>query len=110
MMILHEIVRALERIEERQREILERLDRDKERKAREENWGPRKAEWLCGDAPAISDARSATDGHAVLRTSDGASEPCCLRQGEGCRVREDEWLQSGIDNIMAFQAGKRKEE
>ncbi|MGM9608251.1 MAG: hypothetical protein ACI3XJ_12175 [Oscillospiraceae bacterium] len=57
MMILHEIVRALERVEERQREILERLDQSREGKA-----------------------------------------------------REDEWLQSGIDNIMAFQAGKRKEE
>ena len=90
-MILHEIVRALERIEERQREILERLDQ--EGKGREENGGPRKAEGLCGE-----------------RTSDGASETCRLRQGEGCKVREDDWLQSGIDNILAYQAGKRKEE
>lgn len=54
-MILHEIVRALERIEERQREILERLD----------------------------------------------------QEGKG---RGDEWIQSGIDNILAYEAGKRKEE
>lgn len=56
-MILREIVRALERIEERQREILERLDQSREGKA-----------------------------------------------------RKDEWLQNGIDNILAYQAGKRKEE
>lgn len=55
-MFFHQITQALERMEERQREILERLDRREGGKA-------------CGD----------------------------------------EWLQNGIDNILAYEAGKRKE-
>lgn len=55
-MILHEIVRALERVEEAQREIL-----------------------------------------ALLETREAPA-------------RDDKWLQNGIDNIMAYEAGKRKEE
>lgn len=57
-MFFHEIILALERVEERQKAILERLK---------------------------------------------------ALEGEGCKVRGDEWLQSGIDSILGYQAGKRKE-
>ncbi|MGN1004304.1 MAG: hypothetical protein ACI4O5_05640 [Oscillospiraceae bacterium] len=61
-MFLHKIVRMLERMEENQRLILERLT-----------------------APE-SKSGEKTEGNA------------------------DEWIQNGIDNILAYQAGKRKEE
>ena len=84
------MVLALERIERRQRLILEKLGELETH----ENRGPRKAEWLCGE-----------------RTSGDVSEPCCMRQGEGYKAREDEgsqWVQKGIDNILAYQVGKKK--
>lgn len=56
-MFLREIVQALERVEERQKAILEHL------KALESE----------------------------------------------CVGKDDKWLQSGIDNILAYEAGKRKE-
>ena len=88
------IVLALERIERRQRLILEKLKAMENRTEQErENRGPRKAGWLCGE-----------------RTSGDVSEPCCMRQGEGYKAREDEWLESGIDNILAYQVGKKRGE
>ncbi len=57
LMILHEIVRALERVEEGQRLILERLK-------------------------ALESESAGKDG---------------------------KWLEKGIDNILAYEAGKRKE-
>ena len=86
------IMLALERIERRQRLILEKLNGLEKRGEQErENRGPRKAGWLCGE-----------------RTSGDVSEPCCMRQGEGYKARGDEWLESGIDNILAYQVGRKK--
>lgn len=41
----------------------------------------------------------------------GTPHPAPAVQGEGCAVREDDaWVQKGIDNIMSFQVGKKKED
>lgn len=66
-MFFHEILQALQRVETRQQEILERL----------------RAE------PAAAREQSA--------------------RGDTPRPGADEWMQSGINNILAYDAGKKRE-
>ncbi len=95
-MILHEIVRALERIERNQAVLLERL-------AAPENKGGETTEKAPEWGPQEAAARLPGE-----RRSDAASEVCRLRRTEGCKVRDDDWIQDGIDNILSYQAGKKR--
>ena len=74
-MFLHEIVRALERLEERQREILEQMK-------------------------ALTAAGA---GEVSGPEGDGEDPARAVR-------RKGDWIQSGIDNILAYEAGRKKEE
>lgn len=46
---------------------------------------------------------------ALERVEEGQREILALLEARETPARDDKWLQNGIDNILAYEAGKRKE-